>query len=125
MEELDIDYDAPIDPWTFSIEGVQCSWSPEYPYISSDESDVGNTIIQNINNFLDMDEEDDLKEERIVVPPTGPDLLNSTASPYSVLFAIMAIYGDTPELISFSENAPKWTDIDPVGPGSEDEDIYN
>lgn len=72
-----------------------------------------------------MDEEDDLKEERIVVPPTGPDLLNSTASPYSVLFAIMAIYGDTPELISFSENAPKWTDIDPVEPGSEDEDIYN
>ena len=119
----EIDYNAPIDPWTFSIEGVQCSWKPEHPFLESDGSEDVDRIIKNIHIFLDIQWE--TKDGMFSVPPSGPHLMKSPASPYAVLYAILSIYGDEPDLISFSDNAPKWTDIDPIEPGTEESDIVN
>ena len=116
MEELD--YDAPRDPWDFTIEGVKVSWVPELPFLKSDGSEDGNRIIDNIERFIENQWE--TEDGFFKIPPTGPVLLKSIASPYAVLYAILYIYGEDRDLLSFSENAPKWTDMDPIEPGSED-----
>jgi hypothetical protein len=120
----EINYNAPIDPWDFSIEGVKCFWTPEYPFLTSDGSEDGSLIIENITKFLD--DQWDFEDGMFNIPPTGPALYKNVSSPYAVLYAILYIYGDEPELISFSENAPKWSYIDPDDNGDlQDSPIVN
>ena len=116
----EIDYNELTDAWDFSIEGVKCFWKPEAPFLTSDGSEDGNLIIENITKFLDRQWGDE--NDMFRIPPTGPSLYKSIASPYAVLYAILYIYGDEPDLISFSESAPKWSDIDPTPDDPEIED---
>jgi len=118
-----INYNALREAWDFSIEDVKCFWKPEFPFLTSDESEYGPLILKNITDFLEHQWEDEIGMFRI--PPTGPSLCKSVASPYAVLWAILAIYGDEPELVSFSDNAPKWEDIDPTPEGVDPSEVVN
>ena len=113
----DINYNALIDAWDFSIETVKCFWKPEDPFLTSDGSEDGSLIIENITRFLE--DQWEFEDGMFNVPPTGPALYKSVSSPYAVLYAILTIYGNEPELISFSDNAPKWDNLDPTDETSE------
>jgi hypothetical protein len=116
-EELEYPYDDWSEIWNFIIEGVELTWIPRSPYLKGDGSDDGYHIISQIEQFIDSIRSK--PDGTFLIPPSGPALLKSISSAYTVLFAIASIYGLDPKIVSFSDNAPKWSDLDPKD--SEDE----
>ena len=117
-EELEYPYDEWSEIWNFIIEGVEITWTPRPPYLIGNGSDDGDHIIFQIERFIDSIRSK--SDGTFLIPPSGPELLKSVSSAYTVLFAIASIYGLDPEIVSFSDNAPKWSDLDPKDDDEED-----
>jgi hypothetical protein len=112
-DSMDYLYDNWPDPWSFSVEGVDVYWMPRSPYLKSDGSADSDHIIKQINTFIDSIKED--SDGTFYMPPSGPSLLRSVSSAYTVLYAIGSIYGLDPKIVFLSENSPKPEGIDPEG----------
>lgn len=97
-------------PWTFTIDGVALTWTPDSPFIVSGGTKDGVHITNQILMFINSISVD--KNNEFPATATGPMLVAHPSAPYTVLYAINEIYGDEPDLISFSENAPKISDFD-------------
>jgi hypothetical protein len=110
-EELEYPYDDWSEIWTFIIEGIEISWVPYNPYLMSDGSEDGVHIVSQIETFIDSIRSE--PDGTFLIPPSGPALLKSVSSAYTVLYAVASIYGLDPTIVSFSDNAPKWSDLDP------------
>lgn len=122
-DELEYPYDDWSEIWTFIIEGTEISWVPYNPYLIGDGSEDGSHIISQIENFINSTRE--RSDGTFLIPPSGPALLKSIASAYTVLYAVVSIYGLDPEIISFSDNAPKWSDLDPKDSDDEEDSSVN
>ena len=109
------------EPWTFTIEGVQLTWAPNAPFIFSDGSADGNLIAEQLIRLIESANIG--IDSTFPATPTGPDLLAHPSAPYTVLYAINEIYGDEPELLSFSENAPKLSDLNEDDENTDDKRI--
>jgi hypothetical protein len=102
------DFDK-VEPWTFTIDGVTLTWAPYAPFIFSDKSEDGDRIAAELNKLIsNIDARED---NTFPATTTGPILLATPSAPYTVLYAIHEIYGDEPDLISSSDNAPKMADF--------------
>lgn len=97
------------EPWTFTIDGVQLTWAPYAPFIFSDKSKDGEHIAAQLNYFISTIDAD--TDDTFLATPSGPTLVATASAPYTVLYAIHEIYGDEPDIISSSDNAPKMVDF--------------
>ena len=118
-DSMDYLYDSWSEPWSFSVEGVDVYWMPRSPYLKSDGSADSDHIIAQINTFIDSLSGD--LDGTFYMPPSGPSLLQSVSSAYTVLYAVVSIYGLDPEIVSLSEDSPKPEGLDPESSAPEGE----
>lgn len=104
------DFDKTL-PWSFTIEDAKVNWSTAAPFLQSDGFDDSDLVVEELNKFINRIWED--KDNLFKFPVSSILLYKHASAPYTVLYAIASIYGVDPELVKFSENAPKWSDFDP------------
>lgn len=107
-----------VVPWSATIYGVEVTWSPRAPYLTSKVKN-GDLAINQITEFLARRGGMSLGAGTYISDVDGMTLPASVWSPYAVIDAICAIYvnlDDDSDSVVFSETTPTYSgeeDLDP------------